>query len=74
MNLGISGPLAEGLPLIPEEDAKRAPQCGQYHVRHDRRGIPVRNDPGRDELAKAITSDVLVDRDGEEDAASRWLI
>ena len=70
----ILGPLSEGLALVVEQDAKGAPQKDEGHVQHYGRDIAVRDDPGRDELAEAIAPQVLVDGDGDEDAAGHGLV
>jgi len=74
VNLGVSSPFSKGLPLEPEQDTTQAPYQNQCHICHDRRDIPICNNPWRDELGEAITPDVLVDRDGNEDAACNGLV
>ena len=74
MNATLRRPLPKHLALPPEQHAKRTPQKDETHVRHDGRQIPARHDPRRDELAEAVAPHVLVDGDGDEDAARDGLV
>jgi hypothetical protein len=47
----------------------RTPQCRQAHVERDRGYIAASDDPVGDEFGEAVTSQVLVDGDGEENRA-----
>ncbi len=74
MNLGVSGPLPEGLAVEPKQNTERAPKKGQGHVGHDGWNVAIGNDPWGDELAEAIPPDVLVDGDGDEYASGHRLV
>jgi len=74
MNLRVSGPLPEGLAIEPKYNSEQAPKEGKGHVRHNGWNISVCRNPWGDELAETITPDVLVDRDGDEDASSHRFI
>jgi len=74
MNFRVSGPLSECLAVKPKYNAKQAPKKGQGHVRHDRRNIAIGDDPWCDEFTETIAPDILIDRDGDEDASSHRLV
>lgn len=63
-------------PLTPEVkgDAKQAPQCEEAHVQHNGREIAILLYPRRDELAKSVAPDVLVDGDGDKERAGYGLV
>ncbi len=67
MHLRVPCPLSERLPIEPENDPRQAEEEDQTHVRHDRRDVSALDDPRGDELREAVSPDVLVDRDGNED-------
>ncbi len=74
MHTTILRPPAHPLAKEVKYHTKRAPQEDQAHIQHDRRDIPISNDPRRDEFAEAISPNVLVDRNRHEDAACNWLV
>ena len=74
VKFGMSRPFAESLSFEPEQNAEKTPQCGQSHVRHDRWDIAGFHDPWRNELAKAVSPDILVDGNGHEDAPCNRLV
>lgn len=67
MHLRVPRPLPERLPIEPENDPRQAEEEDQTHVRHDGRDVSALDDPRGDELREAVSPDVLVDRDGNED-------
>lgn len=74
MNLGILGPPTEGLAEIPEHDTEETPQGDERHVGHDRRDEAGLDGPRCDELGEAVTPNILVDGDGDEDAAGNGFV
>lgn len=69
MHLRVPRPLPERLSIEPENDARQAEESDQTHVRHDWRDVSALDDPRGDELREAVSPDVLVDRDGNEDGS-----
>ncbi len=67
MDLGVSGPLSERLSKKPENNTRKTPKEDQTHVCHNRRDVTTLDDPRCNELRKAVSPDVLVDRDSDED-------
>ena len=74
MHAGVPAPLPEFLADKVEQDAKRAPQEDERHVQHDGRDEAIGNGPWGDELAEAVTPNVLVNSDGDEDGAGDRLV
>lgn len=74
MHIAILSPPSKGLPLIVEQDTEKTPQQDQTPIRHDRRNIPIGNNPLGNELAESITPHILVDRDGDEQTARNRLV
>jgi hypothetical protein len=67
MHLRVPCPLSERLSIKPENDSRQAEEKDQTHVRHDRRDVSALDDPRSDELREAVSPDVLVNRNGNED-------
>lgn len=74
MNGIIASPFAEGLALVIEQDAESAPKEDEGHVQHDGRNIAVGDDPGGDKLAETVAPQILVDGDGDENAAGHRFV
>jgi len=74
MDLGISGPLPECLSIEPEDDSGTTEEGDQGHVCHDGWDVSGLDDPGRDELRKSISPNILVDRDGNKDGTGDGLV
>lgn len=74
MHVGIFRPPSEPLPVEPEYHSSGAKECSKCHVGHQGWYEPSRLAPGRNEPAKAITPQVLGDRDDDEETASNRLV
>ncbi len=74
MDLRIPRPLPKGLSKVPEDDPSQTPQRNQAHIRHDRGNITTLDNPGSDELAEAVSPNILIDRDRNEDRACNRFI
>lgn len=74
MHIAILRPSSESLALVVEQNAKQTPQKRERPVRHNRRDIPILDDPLSDELAESITPDVFVDRNCNEQTSRDWLV
>lgn len=74
MHRGLGCPPSELLPIEVERNRAKTPQRRQTHVQHDRLDEPFLHDPGCDELAEAVSPDVLVHGDGDKDRAGHRLV
>jgi hypothetical protein len=74
VNLIVPGPLSENLAVVPEQNTEGTPKCGEAHIQHNRRNIAIRDDLWRDELAKTVSPEILVDSDSDEDGACDGLV
>lgn len=74
MDRRLGRPPSELLSIEVEWNRAKTPQRRQAHVQHDRLDEPLLHDPWRDELAEAISPEVLVDGDGDKDRAGHGLV
>jgi hypothetical protein len=74
VDLAVPGPSSERLSLVVEQNAEQTPKQDKRGVGHDGWNVPVGDDPGGDELAEAVAPHVLVDGDGDEQAAGDGLV
>ena len=74
MNLSTSTPNPEFPLFPPEQNPERSPQCDETHIGHNGRNVARTDDSGRDQFGEAVTPDILVDSDGNEDAAADGLV
>lgn len=74
VHLVVPRPPPERLPVEPEQDAEGAPQRRERHVEHDRWDVARADDPRCHELGEPVAPEVLVDGDGDEDAAGDGLV
>lgn len=74
MHVRVSCPLSKRLAIVIEWDGKKTPQDHQAHIEHNGGLISVSFRPRCDKLAEAITPDILVHGDGDEDRSSDGLV
>lgn len=74
MHGAVLGPSSEHLALVVEKDTEKAPDGDERHICHDRRNVASLEGPGSDELGKAVSPDVLVDRNADEKTTCDGLV
>lgn len=74
MHFAVLRPPSERLSFPPEQDTEQAPQQYQTPVCHDRGDKSSLQRPWRDELAKTVTPNILVDGDADEERSSHRLV
>jgi hypothetical protein len=67
MHFGILCPLPKSLSIEPENDSTETKEEDQTHIRHDWGNVSILDNPRSDKLREAVTPDVLIDRDRDED-------
>lgn len=63
MYRGLSGPPSEFLPVKVERDRKKTPHRAQTHIHHNGLNKSTFLDPFSDEIAEAISPQVLIHSD-----------
>lgn len=74
MDGAVPRPSPECLALVIEQDAEKAPEQNQGRIRHDWWNVSISDDPIGDELAESVSPNVLVDRNGDKQAAGDGLV
>lgn len=74
MHPRLGRPPSELLSIKVAWDGKETPQRCQTHVQHDRFHKPALFDPRGDELAEAVSPDILIDGDGHENRTRDGLV
>jgi hypothetical protein len=74
VNLRVSCPLSKFLSEEPENNPATTPQSNKSHIRHDWWDISILDGPWCDEFGEAVSPDIFVDRDSNEDATCDWFV
>lgn len=74
MHRGIGSPPSEPLSVHVEGNRTETPERRQAHVQHDWFDVPTLLNPWGDKLAEAVSPQVLIDGDRNEDRACDGLV